>query len=133
MAAARAVSVVGWPNEHLAYLPIILYSADFATRLDFKARSTISGPMPAQSPSVTPIRSFSLLMLLPVIVIEFAQPRTSVVATGRKSCRDVRTPQRGIPTMLQDRRRGVVGGSAYANCFAGSRDQTRRDACQRSM
>src|SRR5437667_4121521 len=96
MAAARAVSVVGWPNEHLGYLPIILYSADFATRLDFKARSTISGPMPAQSPSVTPIRSFSLLMLLPVIVIEFAQPRTSVVATGRKSCRDVRTPQRGI-------------------------------------
>src|SRR5438067_7020379 len=82
-AAARAVSCVGWPNEHLGYLPMILYWADFATRPDFKARSTISGPMPAQSPRVIPIRSFFLLMLLLVIVIEFARWRTSVVATDR--------------------------------------------------
>jgi hypothetical protein len=33
-----------------------LYSADFGTRLDLSARSTISGPIPAQSPSVMPIR-----------------------------------------------------------------------------
>src|SRR6266487_1354670 len=94
------------------------YSAESGTRPDFKARSTISGPMPAQSPSVIPVRSFFLLMLLPVIVIEFARWRTSVVATGRDivpRCPDAAARH---PTMLEDRCSGVVGWSAYTNYFA---------------
>src|SRR6266567_7165768 len=55
-AAARAVSMVGCPKEQSGYLPTILYSADFGMRPDFSARSTISGPMPARSPSVIPMR-----------------------------------------------------------------------------
>jgi hypothetical protein len=54
-AAARAVSTVGCPNEQSGYLPMILYSADFGTRSQFNPRSTISGPIPAQSPSVIPM------------------------------------------------------------------------------
>jgi hypothetical protein len=84
--------------------------------------------MPAQSPSVIPIRSFFPLMLLPVIVIEFAHSRTSVVATGRDiapRCPDAAARR---STLLQERRSGVVGWSAYTNCFAGSVDRTSPDS-----
>jgi len=48
-----------------------LHSAVRVIRLGFRARSTISGPMPAQSPSVMPMRgSLLVLMLVIVIVIE---------------------------------------------------------------
>src|SRR5262249_50774494 len=63
-AAARAVSGVGWANEHSGDLPISLYSAEFGSRSDFRARSTISGPIPAQSPNVIPIRGFLLVVLM---------------------------------------------------------------------
>ena len=49
---------------------MILYSADFGTRSDLSARSTISGPIPAQSPSVMPILGFLLVLML-VIAIDF--------------------------------------------------------------
>src|SRR5712691_338043 len=68
-AAARAVSGVGTPGLQLGCLPRITYSIDSGTRPDFRASSTISGPIPAQSPSVMPMRGFVVLML--VIVIEF--------------------------------------------------------------
>src|SRR5437773_5517596 len=61
---------------------MVLYSADFGTRPDFNAVSTISGPIPAQSPSVIPMRGFVVLMLLLVIVIEFAQSSTSRIKRG---------------------------------------------------
>src|SRR6266704_5986798 len=80
-AAARAVSAVGCPEVQSGYLPMILYSAEFGSRSDFRARSTISGPIPAQSPSVIPIHGFFLLLLLLmlVIVIEFVHSaRTGV-------------------------------------------------------
>jgi hypothetical protein len=43
-----------------------LHSAVRVIRLEFRARSTISGPIPAQSPSVMPIRG-SLFVLMLVI------------------------------------------------------------------
>ena len=46
---------------------MILYSADFGTRSEFSARSAISGPIPAQSPRVMPIRDLFLMLM---IVIE---------------------------------------------------------------
>src|ERR1700704_3128498 len=55
-AAARAVAGVDSPNEQSGYLPIILYSAALDKRPDLSAASTISGPIPAQSPRVMPIR-----------------------------------------------------------------------------
>src|SRR6202011_1029312 len=55
-AAARAVSGVGSPNEQPGYLPTILYSAALDKHPDLSAASTISGPIPAQSPRVMPIR-----------------------------------------------------------------------------
>src|SRR5262249_31939502 len=63
-AAARAVSAVGSPNVQLGYLPMIWYSAEFASRSDFRASSTISGPIPAQSPSVIPMRDCLLFVLM---------------------------------------------------------------------
>jgi hypothetical protein len=48
-------------------LPMRTYSAEPGRRSDLKARSTISGPIPAQSPSVIPIRGFVLVLM---IVIE---------------------------------------------------------------
>jgi len=51
---------------------MVVYSADFGTRSDLSARSTISGPIPAQSPSVMPMLGFLLLLLLMlVIAIDF--------------------------------------------------------------
>ena len=55
---------------------MVVYSADFGTRSDLSARSTISGPIPAQSPSVMPMLGFLLLlllllMLMLVIAIDF--------------------------------------------------------------
>jgi hypothetical protein len=46
-----------------------MYSVESGTRPDFRASSTISGPIPAQSPSVMPMR-FGILVLMLVIVIE---------------------------------------------------------------
>src|SRR4051794_18458391 len=54
--AARAVSGFGGPNEQVGSLPMIWYSAALESLPDLSAASTISGPMPAQSPSVMPIR-----------------------------------------------------------------------------
>src|SRR5205823_15036676 len=68
-AAARAVSAVGSPGLQFGCRPRTTYSVELETRPDFRASSTISGPIPAQSPSVIPMRGFVLLML--VIVIEF--------------------------------------------------------------
>src|SRR5262249_305760 len=70
-AAARAVSGVGSPGLQFGCRPRTTYSVESGTRPDFRARSTISGPIPAQSPSVIPMR-FAVLLLIPVIVIEFA-------------------------------------------------------------
>src|SRR5437016_3705900 len=55
-AAARAVLNVGAPGLQPGCRPMTTYSAESGTRPDFRARSTISGPMPAQSPSVIPMR-----------------------------------------------------------------------------
>ena len=49
---------------------MILYPADFGSRSDLSASSTISGPIPAQSPSVMPMFGF-LLMLMLVIAFDF--------------------------------------------------------------
>jgi hypothetical protein len=49
---------------------MIWYSADFGTRSDLSARLTISGPIPAQSPSVMPMLGFLLVLIL-VIAIDF--------------------------------------------------------------
>ena len=46
-----------------------LHSAVRVIRLEVRARSTISGPIPAQSPSVMPMRGLLLVLML-VIVIE---------------------------------------------------------------
>ena len=73
VAAARAVSIVGSPGLQFGCRPITTYSAESGTRPDFSARLTISGPIPAQSPSVIPMRRLFVLMLLFVIVLEFAQ------------------------------------------------------------
>jgi hypothetical protein len=43
---------------------MILYSADRGIRADFSARSTISGPMPAESPSVMPMRGLRRVLVL---------------------------------------------------------------------
>src|SRR2546421_9166023 len=68
-AAARAVSDVGTPGLQFGCRPRTTYLVESGTRPDFRASSTISGPIPAQSPSVMPMRGFVVLML--VIVIEF--------------------------------------------------------------
>jgi hypothetical protein len=68
VAAARAVSGVGWPGLQLGCLPSTTYSAESGTRPDLRASSTISGPIPAQSPSVIPMRRF---LFMPVTVIKF--------------------------------------------------------------
>ena len=59
---------------------MIWYSAARAMRLDFRASSTISGPIPAQSPSVMPMRGFVML----VTVVEPNQLRTSAVRADRE-------------------------------------------------
>src|SRR5512133_2363737 len=68
-AAARALSAVGFPGREPGYLPMTLLSTVRAMLLEFRARSTISGPIPAQSPSVIPMRGVLLVLML-VIVIE---------------------------------------------------------------
>ncbi|PYL31458.1 MAG: hypothetical protein DMF39_02840 [Verrucomicrobia bacterium] len=60
---------------------MILYSAARARRSGFRATSTISGPIPAQSPSVMPTRGLVLLLLMLVIVTEFAQSSTSAITS----------------------------------------------------
>src|SRR5215471_13319762 len=104
-AAARAVSAVGLPNVQLGYLPMIWYSAELASRSDFSASSTISGPIPAQSPSVIPMRGFFLLLLIGrdrnrmwLIMHEGDRP-----TVGSTRCDD-RTPQRGVPSNISDGR-----------------------------
>src|SRR6476469_6232596 len=74
-AAARAVSAVGSPGLQLGCRPRTTYSVESGTRPDFRASSTISGPIPAQSPSVMPTRGFVvlLILLMLVIVIEFVR------------------------------------------------------------
>src|SRR6476646_783999 len=71
-AAARAVSDVGSPGLQFGCRPRTKYSVESGTRPDFRASSTISGPIPAQSPSVMPTRGFVVLLIL-VIVIEFVR------------------------------------------------------------
>src|ERR1700747_3627920 len=68
-AAARAVSGVGWPGLQSGWRPRTTYSAESGTRPDFRASATISGPIPAQSPSVIPMRNLLVLMLMLVLVI----------------------------------------------------------------
>src|SRR5207248_10814686 len=60
-AAARAVSIDGSPGVQSGCRPITAYSAESGICFEFSARSTISGPIPAQSPSVIPIRTLSLI------------------------------------------------------------------------
>src|ERR671919_968358 len=67
-AAARAVSGVGSPGLHFGCRPRTTYSVESGTRLDFRASSTISGPIPAQSPSVMPMRGFVVLVCRAVAV-----------------------------------------------------------------
>jgi hypothetical protein len=45
-----------------------LHSGVPVMRLEFRARSTISGPIPAQSPSVMPMRGllFVLMIMIPI-------------------------------------------------------------------
>src|ERR1044072_5608759 len=66
-AAARALSAVGFPGRAPGYLPMTVLSTVRAMRLEFRARSTISGPIPAQSPRVIPMRGVLLVLM---IVIE---------------------------------------------------------------
>src|SRR5207237_10783659 len=77
-AIACLVSMVGLPNEQSRYLPMTLCPAESERSPDFSARSTISGPIPAQSPSVIPRRSFLLALML-VIVIESYTNRARVI------------------------------------------------------
>src|SRR5262249_7569606 len=71
VAAARAVSGVGTPGLQFGCRPRTMYSVEPGTRPDFRASSTISGPIPAQSPGVMPMRGFVVRLLMHVIVIEF--------------------------------------------------------------
>src|SRR5262245_42360789 len=71
VAAERAVSGVGMPGLQFGCRPRTTYSVESGTRPDFRASSTISGPIPAQSPSVMPMRGFVVRLLMQVIVIEF--------------------------------------------------------------
>src|SRR4029077_6262515 len=82
-AAARAVSTVGSPGFQFGCRPITTYFAEFGIRPDFRARSTISGPIPAQSPSVIPMRKLLLVLIL-VIVIESAQSSTNRIRRSRE-------------------------------------------------
>jgi len=52
-------------------------------RPDFRARSTISGPIPAQSPSVIPIR-FGVLPLMLVSLIDFAHSARTGLDDGEE-------------------------------------------------
>src|SRR5256885_4210523 len=65
--------------------PRSTYSVDSGTRPDFKASSTISGPIPAQSPSVMPIRGFVVLLLMLVIVIRSEERRVGKECRSRWS------------------------------------------------
>src|SRR4029077_9532371 len=97
-AAARAVSDVDWPGLRLGWRPRTTYSIESGTRRDFKASSTISGPIPAQSPSVIPMR-FGVRVLMLVIVLEFVrsartgldqQRRGRLRGNGRKEEEEVK-------------------------------------------
>src|SRR6476620_5410190 len=79
-AAARAVSGVGTPGLQFGCRPRKTYSVESGTRPDFSASSTISGPIPAQSPSVMPMRGFVVLKL--VIVIEFVRSARTGLEQG---------------------------------------------------
>src|SRR4030095_17025446 len=84
-AAARAVSGVGAPGLQLGCRPRTTYSVESGTRPDFRASSTISGPIPAQSPSVMPMRGFVVLVLMLVIVIEFVHSARTGLDQRRRS------------------------------------------------
>ena len=60
------------------------YSVESGTRPDFRGSSTISGPIPAQSPSVMPMRGFVVLVLMLVIVIEFVHSGTNRIGPTKK-------------------------------------------------
>src|SRR5438093_405829 len=111
-AAARAVSRVGCPKEQSGYLPTILYSADFGTRSAFSARSTISGPIPAQSPSVIPTRGrirhlpsdpppVCTRVASPVLGVNVGQA-SDCIAAGQSAehSRGHRSPPRAIPAIV---------------------------------
>src|SRR5207245_10946567 len=83
-AVARAVLLVGTPGLQPGCRPMRTYSTESGTRPDFRARSTISGPMPAQSPSVIPMRGLFVLMLVLLIVIEPAQSSTSAIRSKKR-------------------------------------------------
>src|SRR6516225_1302347 len=111
-AAARAVSGVGCPGLQFGWRPMTTYSVESGTRPDFKASSTISGPIPAQSPSVIPMRQFVVLLLMLVIVIELVHSaRTGLKqqrrGSGRGGAEDSEgldvgfLPQAGEPTFLK--------------------------------
>src|SRR4029077_16698142 len=118
-AAARAVSGVGSPGLQFGCRPRTTYSVESGTRPDFRASSTISGPIPAQSPSVMPMRGFGVLVLMLVIVTEFVrsartgldqQRRGRLRGSGRKEEEEERNalerfdvsflPQTGDPAIL---------------------------------
>src|SRR5580765_6173726 len=118
-AAARAVSDVGSPGLQFGCRPRTTYSVESGTRPDLRASSTISGPIPAQSPSVMPTRGFVVLLLMLVIVIEFVrsartgldqQRRGRLRGSGRKEEEEERNalerfdvsflPQTGDPAIL---------------------------------
>src|SRR6516165_2106155 len=82
-AAARAVSVVGSPGLQLGWRPMTTYSVESGMRPDRRASSTISGPMPAQSPSVTPMRRFFVLLLMLAIVIGLVHSARTGSERGR--------------------------------------------------
>src|SRR5215471_2017676 len=106
-AAARAVSGVGSPGLQFGCRPRIRYSVESGTRPDFRASSTISGPIPAQSPSVTPMRGFVVLLLMLVIVIEFVhseQDSTNKEEEERNTLERLDVsflPQAGDPALLK--------------------------------
>src|SRR5262245_49100662 len=108
-AAARAVSGVATPGLQFGCRPRTMYSVESETRPDFRASSTISGPIPAQSPSVTPMRGFVvlLLLLMLVIVIEFVhseQDSTNKEEEERNALKRLDVsflPQAGDPALLK--------------------------------
>src|ERR1044071_4247135 len=89
-------------------------------RPDFRASSTISGPIPAQSPSVMPMRGFIVLLLMLVIVIElFNRARARLRARARAGVNqtlNVQLPSiaSGRPTLIDQLKRLDEGLLAQA-------------------
>src|SRR5262249_3572160 len=77
------------------------YSVESGTLPDFRASSTISGPIPAQSPSVIPMRRLLVLLLillfLLVILVELIYSITSALTSMSEARVLVNNPRTAAP------------------------------------